>query len=381
MEQNNSNRSEKIEENRLTLQSQNESLAVFNVTVNEIANASSIYIDVKDNSTVLINVEGSDAIFAGKQIFYGSYNLTKSNEELLKLSRKILWNIPSAETITMSSFALYGSLVAPHADFISGNGDGQLNGTLIVDNYYNAGFGDIPNLSQQPAGKIELHNYPFEGVIDTLPEQPDQSTEEDSEDPTPEVSPAPDPDPTPEVTPTPDPDPTSTPEVTPTPDPDPKPTPEVTPTPDPDQDPDPTPTIDPNDEESPLQDSVDDSNNENLEDKEPTGIEDQTNSGNTSADDGEDKKQNSNQPTASLPTIDLENGQTPLTNVEMTSNPDSDELQSKKTPQPTITVVTEQIPQTGESSNQAIVGIILLVLAAGTALLMYAIKKSKPAKD
>jgi LPXTG-motif cell wall-anchored protein len=193
------------------------------------------------------------------------------------------------------------------------------------------------------------------------------------------VTPTPDPDPTPtpEVTPAPTPDPTPTPEVTPTPAPDPTPTPEVTPTPDPD----PTPTIDPNDEESPLQDSVDDSNNENLEDREPTGIEDQTNSGNTSADDGEDKQQNSNQPTASLPTIDLENGQTPLTNVEMTSNPDSDELQSEKTPQPTIIVVTEQIPQTGESSNQAIVGIILLVLAAGTALLMYAIKKSKPAKD
>jgi hypothetical protein len=146
----------------------------------------------------------------------------------------------------------------------------------------------------------------------------------------------------------------------------------VTPAPTPEPTPDPTPTIDPDNEETPLNDADDESSNEQLEDKITVGIEEQSQNSNAS-ENKEDKQQDNSEQIDSLPTIDFDIGRIPLTNIEVISNPDLDELQSEEEPLPTITVVGEQIPQTGENTNHENTGFLMLAMAAGTAILLYGI--------
>lgn len=261
----------KLEEDALNFSSSNTDITIFKITSTEIEKANIINIDVPTSATVVINLIGEELTLANKAIKLKQNGSEQGDDQMKAFSSMVLWNMPNIKKLNIGGFGMQGSVLMPQGDFIC-TGWGQINGTLVANNYYSGGSyisTDIPNTVN---GAVELHDHPFKGVIDTSP------------------------------------------------DPDPTPTPEVTPTPDPDPD------------------------------------------------------------TGSIPTIELIDEETPLANVERPSNPDSEELQSEKAPQPTIALITEQIPQTGESTNQAIVRIILLVLSASTVMLMYAIKKSKPAK-
>jgi choice-of-anchor A domain-containing protein len=364
----------RFDESALNFSSSNTEIAIFKITSDEIEKANIIYIDVPTSATVVINVIGEELTLANKAIKLKQDGIEQSDDQIKSFSDKILWNMPYINQLNIGSFGMYGSVLMPEGDFVC-IGWGQINGTLVANNYYSGSPYVLTDIPSTVNGAIELHNHLFEGVIDTSPEQPDAT-------PTPEVTPAPTPEPTPDPIPDPDQDSDDqTPDATPTPDPnqdsddqtpDATPTPEVTPAPTPEPTPDPTPTIDPDNEETPLNDADDESSNEQLEDKITVGIEEQSQNSNAS-ENKEDKQQDNSEQIDSLPTIDFDIGRIPLTNIEVISNPDLDELQSEEEPLPTITVVGEQIPQTGENTNHENTGFLMLAMAAGTAILLYGI--------
>jgi choice-of-anchor A domain-containing protein len=63
-------------------------------------------------------------------------------------SDKILWNMPNIEQLNVGAFGIYGSVLMPEGDFVC-TGWGQINGTLVANNYYSGGSyisTDIPIL-------------------------------------------------------------------------------------------------------------------------------------------------------------------------------------------------------------------------------------------
>jgi choice-of-anchor A domain-containing protein len=119
-----------------TLTGTSSSLNVFDLT-NSSYNGATINITAPAGSTVIVNVPGTADSISG-----GSINLNGVTDA------NVIFNYSSATTVSISSLAFNGTLLAPYASF-TGN-SGQLNGQLIVDN---------------AAGTTEFHNVLFSGTL------------------------------------------------------------------------------------------------------------------------------------------------------------------------------------------------------------------------
>ena len=102
---------------------------VFTLDAIELQNANGVHINVPDGSTIIINVTGNAVTFPSAQIFYNGQAATIDSD----VCRRILWNLPQAQTLTGNGVAIFGSVLAPYADSTLQNG--QFNGTLIVKNH------------------------------------------------------------------------------------------------------------------------------------------------------------------------------------------------------------------------------------------------------
>lgn len=101
---------------------------------------------------LVVNVNGSNLSFNG-----GTYNLGGLS------ASQVLFNFTAASTITLSNLAFMGSILAPLADvnFTSG----QLNGTLIANDYYGNG-----QINEDGGFSIQLPAYPGGGQVVATPE-------------------------------------------------------------------------------------------------------------------------------------------------------------------------------------------------------------------
>ena len=94
------------------------------------------------DSTILINVDGTNIQYGSYQIFRNGNTASREN------ARKILWNYPEALTWSNSTTAIYGSVLAPFATATTTYS--QINGNIIFDTF---------------AGNAESHNELFIGEL------------------------------------------------------------------------------------------------------------------------------------------------------------------------------------------------------------------------
>jgi len=128
---------------------------IFNVQASDIARCSGLTIDVPANTKlVLINVAGTSATFTNFEIF----GTTKTN------TPKIMWNFPSATTVTLANFRLKGALLAPRATIVAYNGaiDGQVFGQSYT--------------SGTQSTCAQINNFIFTGSFPSSPPSPPKST-------------------------------------------------------------------------------------------------------------------------------------------------------------------------------------------------------------
>ncbi len=136
---------------RVELTGTNADLNVFSVS--GVSDFGEISIHVPEGSAVVINVTGSpNKDTAGRGIYNfsngqitfngagGSTDQTYSNH--------ILWNFPDAGSVSVKSYSVPGSILAPYAEFTGRNG--HISGTLVVKDFINA-------------GSFEEHFYLFDG--------------------------------------------------------------------------------------------------------------------------------------------------------------------------------------------------------------------------
>ncbi|MFX3634947.1 MAG: choice-of-anchor A family protein [Candidatus Pristimantibacillus sp.] len=135
-----------------------------------------LLINVPDNSTIIINVLGSQRNIGTASIFYKSKGNGALHEDTLpNVVRSILFNFPDAEKIDIGSSGLRGSLLAPKA---------------AVSTTYSNIAGNI--ITATLSGHVEGHFFPFNGTV-TPPTQPSPSP---SPEPTPTETEPPTPSPT-----------------------------------------------------------------------------------------------------------------------------------------------------------------------------------------
>lgn len=109
-------------------------LNVFDISGAMLDSSNTFTIDVAAGQTVLINVDGTaDHMSGGLNIVGGS-------------ASQVLWNFYDATTLSFSSIAMEGSVLAPDAAYLGGWG--QLNGELIVKS-----FGDTLGSTQINTGE------------------------------------------------------------------------------------------------------------------------------------------------------------------------------------------------------------------------------------
>jgi choice-of-anchor A domain-containing protein len=135
---------------KLTFQGTDKTMNVFSVTAEQIELCTEIVIDVPLSSTVVINVSGEDVIFSGKGFRLPDGASCRGGDT--DFCGHIVWNMPEAETLSVSGVGIQGSVYAPFAVF-SGNG-GNIDGQLVC---------------KELLGGIEYHPYFFNGCIE-LPE-------------------------------------------------------------------------------------------------------------------------------------------------------------------------------------------------------------------
>ncbi len=119
-----------------TLTGTNSSLNVFSLT-DSTYNGKTINISAPAGSTVVVNVAGTATSFNG-----GSINISGVD------SHSVIFNFNSATTLSISSFAFNGTILAPTAN-VTGS-YGQLNGQLVANSL---------------AGTMELHEVLFTGSL------------------------------------------------------------------------------------------------------------------------------------------------------------------------------------------------------------------------
>jgi choice-of-anchor A domain-containing protein len=123
---------------------------VFNLSGADLSKANNFQISADSESTVVVNVSGSNV---SMQNF--GFNLTGTNRS------KVLYNFYEATTLTASGIGIEGSILAPFANFAFNNG--QTNGNVIVASM---------------SGNGESHNYLFDGDLpDKPPEKPPEKSQ------------------------------------------------------------------------------------------------------------------------------------------------------------------------------------------------------------
>jgi choice-of-anchor A domain-containing protein len=125
---------------------------VFNITVSDL---NGLTIDVPIDSTVIVNVAGTDVTFRN-----GSINVPGGNcggggtTEADGGCSTILYNLYEAETVTVEGMEVPGSILAPNATFLGAGG--HVDGQVVVNSMDTS---------------IEFHAYFFSGCLE-LPELP-----------------------------------------------------------------------------------------------------------------------------------------------------------------------------------------------------------------
>jgi len=130
-----------------TLTGASSSLNVFNLSASSYSGAT-ININAPAGSTVVVNIAGSADSFSG-----GSINLTGVS------ASNVIYNFNTATTLSLSSIAFYGTILAPLADF-TGSG-GQINGQLIA---------------KSVAGTTSMSDTEFAGTLGAATATPEPST-------------------------------------------------------------------------------------------------------------------------------------------------------------------------------------------------------------
>ncbi|CAN5149539.1 hypothetical protein BH09ACT12_BH09ACT12_15800 [soil metagenome] len=91
-------------------------LNVFSVTPAQLVSGNGIAYDVPAGSGVLVNVSGTDVTLAGQMWMKESGSFNQVNDNVMARWPGILWNFPSATTITMNFGSAWGgSILAPKA--------------------------------------------------------------------------------------------------------------------------------------------------------------------------------------------------------------------------------------------------------------------------
>ena len=131
-----------------TLTDMTSDVAVFNIDSKKIAQ---IDIYVKEGATVIINVTGASDnkyVMTNGAIKVNDHDGNADDKE----PYNILWNFPDASEVYVNGYAVFGSVLAPYANF-KGKG-GNLNGTLVAKSFENI-------------GSFEFHIHPYEGDTPT----------------------------------------------------------------------------------------------------------------------------------------------------------------------------------------------------------------------
>ncbi|WP_124020470.1 choice-of-anchor A family protein, partial [Flavobacterium tructae] len=120
------------------------------------------FVGFPDTASLLINVPGTTTNFNiatfqfnGVTQAVGSGNKAPANE-VAPFSLRILWNLPTATTVSLKGAQFWGSMVIPQRTGTVTNEMIGMNGRFIVGG----------NLIQNIGGS-ETHNYPFKGEIST----------------------------------------------------------------------------------------------------------------------------------------------------------------------------------------------------------------------
>jgi len=125
----------------LTLNGSDPDLNVFEITssMQRSNGGFELTINVPSTSSVVINVPDETFTFTA-----GSFQTD--------IRERVILNFPNATEVNVTSFAVFGTILAPYADF-NGSG-GNVNGHMIIG-------GDVSQ-----SGGFEPHYYPFNGCIE-----------------------------------------------------------------------------------------------------------------------------------------------------------------------------------------------------------------------
>ncbi len=116
----------------LTLTGANATQNTFTVTRDQFQGANTLNINVPTTSTTIINVQGTNVSFFNGQMFLNGVADSRNS-----YNSKLLFNFYQASTLTDTSAAINGSVLAPFAAATFGYS--QLNGTLIVNSLTSTG--------------------------------------------------------------------------------------------------------------------------------------------------------------------------------------------------------------------------------------------------
>ncbi|MGM9931044.1 SpaA isopeptide-forming pilin-related protein, partial [Pradoshia sp.] len=131
----------------LTLKGDHPELNIFTLKTEDFQGVSLFKLIVPEDATVLINVLGTDLRLSGFALKKGDQDFSPSD------GGRILWNFPELINFDLSNIGMVGSILAPYAT-LAPTGSGQLNGTLIVENFIHSQHGGI-----------ETHHYPFNAKL------------------------------------------------------------------------------------------------------------------------------------------------------------------------------------------------------------------------
>jgi choice-of-anchor A domain-containing protein len=115
---------------KLQLTGKRSGLNVFQVSADTLKQATSVQITVPSGAGALVNLSGGSVSIQNKGLSLQGTTATR-----------VLWNLPDARLVQISSVDLQGSLLAPGAwlSFESGN----INGTVVVQDFASSGSGSL----------------------------------------------------------------------------------------------------------------------------------------------------------------------------------------------------------------------------------------------
>jgi choice-of-anchor A domain-containing protein len=116
----------------------------FYLTTAQLTAGTGVTINAPAGSTVVVNIDGAAATFASQGIFLNGVD-----------KQHVLYNFHNANTLSMSSIGVLGSLLAPRADV--NFGFGNIDGTLIARNL---------------TGPGESHHFLFQGNLPPIVPEP-----------------------------------------------------------------------------------------------------------------------------------------------------------------------------------------------------------------